>query len=104
MCDSQHSFKHKLPREAIWHSSGGLHHNDIDCILIRKRCRSRIYGAKTRVFPGADVGSEHDLLVMTMKVKLTRRQRRDQAGLSYDVEQLNTLGGKSASLHLLDNI
>ena len=96
------------------HSPGGLHHNKIDFILVSKRCQSRINGAKARVIPGADIGSDHDLLMMTMKVKLTRRQRQDQARLCFDIEKLKdptilnelraTLGGKFTPLLLLDSI
>ena len=106
-------FKHELTRAATWHSPC-LHHNEIDFILVSKRCHSEINGAKTQVFPGADVGSDHDLLVMTMKVKLTRRQRQDQARLCCDIEKPKdptildelraTLGGEFAPLLLLDNI
>ena len=106
--------KHKLTRTATWHSPGGLHHNQIDFILVSKRCQSGINGAKTQVFPGADVGSDHDLLMMTMKVKVASRQRQDYARLRYDIEKLkdttileefhNTLGEKFALLLLLDNI
>jgi len=81
-------FKHKLTRTAIWHSPRGLHHNQIDVILVSKRCQSGINGAKTRVFPGADVGSDHDLLVMTMKVKLASRRSQDYSRLHYDIEKL----------------
>ena len=68
----------------------------------------------TRVFPGVDIGSDHDLLMMTMKVKLTRRQRQDHTRLHFDIERLkdtaildefrDTLGRKFAPLFLLDNI
>ena len=68
----------------------------------------------TRVFPGADIGSDHDLLIMAMKVKLIRRQRKDHTRLRYDIERLKdtaildefraTLGRKFTPLLLLDNI
>ena len=53
-----------------------------------KRFQSGINRAKTRAFPAADVGSDHDLLLMTMKVKLTRRQRQDYERLRYDIKKL----------------
>ena len=107
-------FKHKLTRIATWHSPGHLHDNQIDFILVSKGCQSGINGAKTRLFTGVDVGSDHDLFMMTMKIKLARRQRQDYERLHYDIEKLkdpttleefrNTLGGKFAPLLLLDNI
>ena len=84
-------FKHKLTRTATWHSPGGLHHNQIDFILVSKRCQSGINGTKTRVFPGADVISNHYLLMMTMKAKLASRQRQDYARLRYDIEKLGRI-------------
>ena len=73
-----------------------------------KRCLSGINGAKTRLFLGANIGSDHDLLMMIMKVKLTRRQRQNQAKLRYDIEKLKdsamldefrvTLGGKFCTI------
>ena len=69
---------------------------------------------KDSSIPGADIGSDHDLLMMTVKVKLTGRQRQDQARLRHDIEKLKdsaildkfrtTLGLKSAPSLLLDTI
>ena len=50
---------HKASRGATWHSPKRKHHNQIDCIMVRKRFRSSVNIAKTRSFPGADIGSEH---------------------------------------------
>ncbi|XP_027212995.2 craniofacial development protein 2-like [Penaeus vannamei] len=107
-------FKNKITRTTIWHSPGGIRHNQINFILVSKKYQSRINGAKTRVFPGADVGSDHDLLMMTMKVKLASRRTENHARLCYDINKLNdttiieefsaTLGRKFAPLLLLDNI
>ena len=47
---------HKASRRWTWHSPNGQHHNQIDYILVRKRFRSGVDIARTRSFPGADVG------------------------------------------------
>ena len=52
-----------------WHSPNG-HHNQIDYILVRKRFRLGVNHARTRSFPGADTGSDHDLLMMTFHLRL----------------------------------
>ena len=44
-----------------WTSPGGQHQNQIDYILCSQRWRSSIESAKTR--PGADCGSDHELLM-----------------------------------------
>ena len=61
---------HKASRRATWHSPNGKHHNQIDCIMVRKRFRSSVNIAKTRSFPGADIGSDHELVLMTFKLHL----------------------------------
>ena len=116
MSDCQHIVKHKLTRTVTWHSPGfylgqiKTKAHKIDFILVSKRCQSGVNGEKTKVFPAADVSSDHDLLMMTMKVTLASRQRQDYARLCYDIEKLkdttisekfrNTLGGKFAHLLL----
>ena len=81
-------FTDKLTRTTTWYSPEGLHHSQIDFILVSKRYQSVINGAKTQVYPGADVCSNHDLLMMTMKVTVASRQRQDYARLRYDIEKL----------------
>ena len=40
--------------------------------LVRKRFRSGVNIARTRSFPGADIGSDHDLLMMTFRLRLKK--------------------------------
>ncbi|WP_419602750.1 hypothetical protein, partial [Thiolapillus sp.] len=56
-----------------WHSPNGQHHSQIDYILVRKRFRSGVNIARTRSFPGADTGSDHDLLMMTFRLRLKKK-------------------------------
>lgn len=51
-----------------WISPGNRYRNQIDYILIRQRWSSSITDARTR--PGADCGSDHQLLTATFKIKL----------------------------------
>ena len=48
---------HKASRRWTWHSPNGQHHNQIDYILVSKRFRSGVNIARTRSFPGADIGN-----------------------------------------------
>ena len=104
-------FGHKKSRTVTWNSPGGVTHNQIDFILIQKRYQSGINGTKTRVFPGADIDSDHELLMMTTKLKL-RVQKKDQiTRIKYYLEKLKdpkvlkdfqaTIGGRFAPLLLL---
>ena len=63
---------HKAFRRWTWHSTNGQHHNQIYYILVRKRCRSGVNSARTRSFPEAEIGSDHDLLMMTFRLRLKR--------------------------------
>ena len=56
---------HKPPRRWTWHSRDGKHHNQVDYILVKNRFRLGVNIHRTRSFPGADIGSDHDLVMMT---------------------------------------
>ena len=61
---------HEPSRRWTWHSPDGTHHNQTDYILVKKLFRSRIKTARTRTFPGVDVGSDHDMVMMTFQTRL----------------------------------
>ena len=61
---------HTKSRINTWHSPGGLHHNQIDYILTQKRFATSVNINKTRYFPGADIGSDHDLVMMKFNLRL----------------------------------
>ena len=50
-----------------WTSTDGQYRNQIDYILWSQRPRSSIQSAKTR--PGADCGSDHELLISKFRLK-----------------------------------
>ena len=80
--------------------------NQIDYIFCSQRCRSFTQSAKTR--PGADCGSDHELLIAKFKLKFkkvgktTRTFRCDLNQISYDftVEVTNRFKG----LDLIDRV
>ena len=75
------------------------HQNQHDYVLCRQRWRSSIQSAKTR--PGADCGSDHELLISKFRLKLkkvgktTRPFRYDLNQIPYDytVEVRNRFKG-----------
>ena len=89
-----------------WTSPDGQHRNQIDYIFCRQRWRSSIQSAKTR--PGADCGSDHELLIAKFRLKLkkvgktTRPFRCDlnQIPCDYTVEVTNRFKG----LDLIDRM
>jgi len=58
-----------------WTSPGGKYRNQIDYILINKRWASSIKSCKT--LPGADCGSDHQLLTAQIKVKLKKMKNQN---------------------------
>ena len=62
-------FQHKR-RLYIRTSPDGQHQNQIDYILCSQRWRSSIQSTKTR--PGADCGSDHELLIAKFRFKLKK--------------------------------
>ena len=51
---------HKPSRRWTWHSPRGEYHNQIDYIMAKRRFQSSLNNAKTRNFPGVDIGSDHE--------------------------------------------
>ena len=102
---------HKPSRRWTWHSPDGTYHNQIDYILVKKRFRLGIKTARIRTFPGADVGSDHDMVMMTFQTPLKNSRKPTQPRIRYDLEKLNdptvmsafqaTIGGRFAPLATL---
>ena len=65
-------------------SPDGRHRNQIDFILCSQRWRSSIQSAITR--PGADCGSDHELLVAEFRLKLKKVEKTTRP-FSYDLNQ-----------------
>ena len=99
-------FQQHKRRLYTWTSPDGQHQNQIDYILRSQRWRSSIWSAKTR--PGADCGSDHELLIAKFRLNLkkvgktTRPFRYDLNQIPYDytVEVRNRFKG----LDLIDRV
>ena len=80
---------------------------------MKKRFRSGDKIHRTRSFPGADIGSDHDLVMMTFRVRLKKARKPNQPGLRFDLEQLRdpdmactfqaTIGGTFSPLNGLSD-
>ena len=66
-------------------SPDGQHQNQIDYILCSQRWRSSIRSTKTR--PGADCGSDHELLIIRFRLKL-KKVGKTARPLSFDQNQI----------------
>ena len=78
---------------------------------MKKRFRSGIKTSRTRTFPGADVGSDQDMVVMTFQTRLKNSRKPTQPRIRFDLEKLKdptvtsafqaTIGGRFAPLVML---
>ena len=78
-------FQQHKRRLYTWTSPDGQHRNQIDYILCSQRWRSSIQSAKTR--PGADCGSDHELLIAKFRFKLKKVVKTTRP-LRYDLNQI----------------
>ena len=78
-------FQQYKRRLCTWTSPDGQHKNQIDYILCSQRWRSSIQSIKTR--PGADCGSDHELLITKFRVKLKKVGKTIRL-LRYDLNQI----------------
>ena len=104
--------QHKASRRWTWHSPGGKYHNQIVYIMVKRRFQSSVNIAKTRSFPGADIGSDHDLVMMNFRLRLKKIRRQGHFKIKFDLEKLKDpkvaadfqamIGGKFAPLTVID--
>ena len=107
-------FPHKISRRSTWHAPNGKTHNQIDYILTPQRFKSSINKAQTRTFPGADIGSDHDMVLLTLRLKLKTQKKHNNPRIRFNVDKLKdpqvarifeaSIGGKFATLNLLQDI
>ncbi|KAB0338911.1 hypothetical protein FD755_025111, partial [Muntiacus reevesi] len=99
-------FQQHKRRLYTWTSPDGQHQNQIDYILCSQRWRSSIQSAKIR--PGADCGSDHELLIAKFRLQLKKlgkttrpfscekkrseKQRRKGKIYSFECRENNRIG------------
>ena len=104
---------HKTSRRLTWRSPNGQHHSQIDDTLVRKRFRSGVNIARIQSCPGADIGSDHELMMMTFHLRFKRISKPKHTRLKFDLEKLKDpnvletsramIGGRFASLTIMSN-
>ena len=73
--------------------------------------KTKVNIARTRSFPGADIGSYHDLLMMTCRLRLKKISKPKHTRLKFDLEKLKDpnlletfqamIGGRCAPLTIM---
>ena len=81
--------------------------------MVKKRFKTSVNIAKTGGFQGADIGSDHELVMMTFKLHLKRAKKQCNRRIRFDHEKLKgpevaeifqaKIGGKFAALSILDS-
>ena len=91
-----------------WTSPDGQHRNETDYILCSQKWRSSTQSAETR--PGADCGSDHELLIAKLRLKLKKvgktarpfRYGLNQIPYDYTVEVRNRFKGLDLIEYLMN--
>ena len=78
-------FQQQKRRLYTWTSPDGQYRNQIDYILCSQRWRSSIQSAKRRL--GADCGSDHELLIAKITLKLKKVEKTTRQ-FRYDLNQI----------------
>ncbi|XP_068084785.1 craniofacial development protein 2-like [Anabrus simplex] len=78
-------FIHHKRRLYTWARPGDAGRYQIDFIMIRQRFRNQVLDCKT--FPGADVDSDHNLLVMKCHLKL-KKLKKGKNAKRWDLDKL----------------
>lgn len=80
------AFQQKPTRKWTWESPDGIHRNMIDLILIQNRWKSSVINCRT--FQGADISSDHSLVLCNIKLKLKRQTNKSKQQQRHDTNQL----------------
>ena len=78
-------FQQHKRRLYTWTSTGGQHQNQTDYILCTQRSRRSIQSARTRT--GFDCGSDHELLIAKIRLKL-KKVGKTTRPFRYDLNQI----------------
>ena len=70
-------FQHHPKRLYTWTTPDGQYQNQIDYIITPRRWFSSVLNVKT--YPGADCGSDHELLLAKIKIKLKKLEKKTTA-------------------------
>ena len=73
---------YKQPKRLLytWKSPGDLPRNQIDYVLIKNRFKNAVSTCKT--YPGSDIGSDHNHVIMKIKLKLEIPEKKEDQMLT----------------------
>ncbi|XP_072169569.1 uncharacterized protein [Diadema setosum] len=94
-------FPHKNIHKLTWISPNGRDRNQIDHLIINGTWRHSLLDVKVR--RGADVSSDHYLVVASLRVKLRRAGTKKTGRRQFDVQKLNDPKTRSSFILQLRN-
>ncbi len=79
-------FPHKEAHKYTWTSPNGRYKNQIDHVVVNAKFRRSV--EDSRAYRGADVASDHNLVMAKVKLKLNRVGRMTRTSVRYEVNKL----------------
>jgi len=77
-------------RRYTWAMPGGVNRYQLDYILVRKRYRNQVKQSKS--YPGTDIDSDHNLIIMETRLCLKKSTRNQETKKKWCVEKLKQEG------------
>ncbi|CAF1621865.1 unnamed protein product, partial [Adineta ricciae] len=81
------AFQQKPNRKWTWESPDGIHKNMIDLILVQQRWKSSVINCRT--FQGADISSDHSLVLCNIKLRLKSLSAKTKHNQRLNTKQLH---------------
>ena len=94
-------FSHKERHKWTWRSPDGVSVNQIDHLAFSKRWRSSLQDV--RVLRGADVGSDHHLLMARVRLRIAKVRKGESGRVRFEVSKLKDLEVRNAFKLALHN-
>ncbi|CAF3402770.1 unnamed protein product [Rotaria sp. Silwood1] len=94
-------FQQKPIRKWTWESPDGIHKNMIDLIMIQKRWKTSVVNCRT--FQGADISSDHSLVLCNIKLRLKNLHNKPKYNQRLNIQQLNDQTTKTSYQKHLEN-
>lgn len=79
-------FPHKDVHKYTWTSPDGRHRNQIDHVAVRSRFKRSVQD--TRTYRRADVGSDHNLIITKVKLRLSNTGKKQGRTIRYEESKL----------------
>ena len=80
--------EHKPLRRYTWHAPNDRTRHPDRLYMVQNRYKSCVSRAKTRTVPGADMGSDHNLVMMTFRVRLKGSNKAKNTSLKFNLDKL----------------